>query len=357
MAALKGVLWTLGFLPCFLAADIQGGVPPPPPLQPVQARWRGISSPVERFAVERLEYFEPRLVHSPGVTTAVFIHACVGIFKKKRPPGTNETWGYGREIMEELLEHVQSSGLLSRPDTSVYVTLLGSIPDRALARRTMQRFNESGNVLVLLQGTNLYVSELPTMKAIQMYSQRVAGRSRILYFHTKGMRNSGKYASDWRRYAQFFLVTKHSLCLQALELGHATCGVQLSGEEYVGNFWWARAEWLARREMNLLLIAWNMNNRFAAEDFLLSPTVLGSNEVQQHYCLLFIHHNLYDCPTPPSLYETLPITPPRILSTRQTQKINVPGGQNSVTCPHNKQILSKHITDNHGGKCVVSIEF
>jgi hypothetical protein len=39
--------------------------------------------------------------------TAVFIHASVGIFKKKKPVGTNETWGYGREIMEEIIRDAQ----------------------------------------------------------------------------------------------------------------------------------------------------------------------------------------------------------------------------------------------------------
>ena len=39
-----------------------------------------------------------------GVNNIVYIHAAVGIFRKKRMP--NETWGYGREIMEELLHDI-----------------------------------------------------------------------------------------------------------------------------------------------------------------------------------------------------------------------------------------------------------
>ena len=35
-----------------------------------------------------------------GVNNIVYLHAAVGIFRKKRMP--NETWGYGREIMEEF---------------------------------------------------------------------------------------------------------------------------------------------------------------------------------------------------------------------------------------------------------------
>ena len=314
---------------------------------------------IVRFAKERLDYREPGLQHAAGerpATVAVFIHACVGIFKKKKPVGTNETWGYGREIMVEILEHAKSSGLLSLRDASVYVTLLGTPSDRSLATRTLEQFNSSGNVHVLMTGANLFVSELPTIKAVQLYAQRVAGTSRLLYFHTKGMRNMGKYKHDWRQYAQHFLIDRHSVCLEALRVGHATCGVQLNGEEYVGNFFWARADWVAQREMDLLAIPWNMNNRMAAEDFLLSPTVLGSNDVQQHYCLLYIQHNLYDCPTPRTLYEMLPIAAPKTKSVRPTQKVSVPMQVNTVTCPPSNQKKSSVLVDNHGERCVVSIE-
>jgi len=335
----------------------------------------GQQSGEQRFAKEKLEFREPALppsVQSPpsrrGAVpppTAVFIHASVGIFKKKKPVGTNETWGYGREIMEEILEHVQSSGLLGLSGTNVYVTLLGTPADRALATGTLRKFNSSGNVHLHLSGTNLYVSELPTIKAIQMYAQRVPPQTRLLYFHTKGMRNMGKFAVDWRRYGQHFLIDRHDLCLRALGLGYATCGVQLNGEEYVGNFFWARADWVARRELDLLAIPWHMGNRYVAEDFLLAPTVLGSNDAQQHYCLLFINHNLYDCPTPHSLYADLPISAPKtrdgnLPTTTQNMPAKDAEGKetslaHAVTCPPSRQVKSPRVKDNHGGTCISSI--
>ena len=47
-----------------------------------------------------------------------------------------------------------------------------------------------------------------------------------------------------------------------------------------------------------------MNTRFAAEDLLLSRAV---NLKKDNYCILNIPHNLYDCYTPRSLYENVPL--------------------------------------------------
>jgi hypothetical protein len=169
------------------------------------------------------------------------------------------------------------------------------------------------------------------------------------------MRNMGKFAHDWRRYAQYYLIERHEVCLGALRAGYSTCGVQLTGEEYVGNFWWARADWLAQREMDLLAIPWHMGNRYTAEDFLLSPAVLSSNDIQQHYCLMFVHHNLYDCPTPRAIYAHLPLSAPSAKEPLPTQKVQVPERLNAVTCPHTKQRKARAVKDNHGGFCVEHI--
>lgn len=344
----------------------------------------------KRLLRERMQYTDPVVLdHTPAAIT-VFLHAAVGIFKKKRPPGTNETWGYGREILEEVLLNMTSSRLL--PRATVYVTLLGTVPDRRLAERTLSQHNSSGNIHVLLRGANLYVSELPTIKAIHLYAARVHPRASILYFHTKGMRNNGKHSVDWRRYAAHFLITRHSLCLSALAQGYHTCGVQLTDEEYVGNFWWSRADWVASRGMEMLQTKWNMDTRFVGEDFLLSPErvpLKGSNassgrgEQQlssspgqerqargRHRCLFYVRHNLYDCPTPPELYSHVPLPPANpepggsaaALAAEATGAAAGAGrrrgraepASRSAECPLMVQARGNS-QDNHGGWCIKSI--
>jgi hypothetical protein len=106
----------------------------------------------------------------PG-PVAIFVHAAVGIFPvKRRRPGGPAQWGFGREILEEIMTSLASSGLLARPRTSVHVTLLGGDADVALALDTLRRFNGSHNIRLLLRGRDLYTAELPSIHALHMHA-------------------------------------------------------------------------------------------------------------------------------------------------------------------------------------------
>lgn len=132
-------------------------------------------------------------------------------------------------------------------------------------------------------------------------------RSLILYLHTKGMRNSGEYSADWRRYMSYFLVEKKELCLEAIiERGFDNCGVELSPHEFEGNMWWSSAGWIAGLP-GVASYQWNMANRYEAEDFLLKDHSVAQDKstkkrTSKSFCLFHIPHNLYDCPTPRKLY-------------------------------------------------------
>ena len=278
-----------------------------------------------------------------GVNNLVYIHAAVGIFRKIRKP--NETWGYGREILEELL-HDLSVTPLGKNVSSVYVSLLGRDEDRDRAMKTLATFNSTestlvGKIRLLATSSNLYLAEFPTLLGIQEMAGSMLPDNNILYLHTKGMRNNGAKAADWRRYMSHFLVNRSEVCLEALSPhhGYQTCGVQFQPTYYQGNFWWSKAGWINDRHMNLASIKWDMGHRMVAERFLFSPSMTefsgggrGSIKVEEgtghltlrgrrakgiprnsteHYCLFYVDHNLYDCPTPPELYRSHSLLPLR----------------------------------------------
>lgn len=103
---------------------------------------------------------------------AIFLHAAVGIFPVKRKrPGKGDFWGFGREIMAEILENIRASGLMARPNTAIYVTLLGTDNNVAKAVDTLREFNiTAGNVYAILTGLDLYVAELPTIHALHLFA-------------------------------------------------------------------------------------------------------------------------------------------------------------------------------------------
>lgn len=144
-------------------------------------------------------------------------------------------------------------------------------------------------------------------------------RTAILYLHVKGMRNNGDSTSvaDWRRYMVYFLANRWEICLSLLQpvrninssdtkkrisQAYHTCGVQMNLEEYAGNMWWSTAEWIQQLK-GVHHLQWNMANRYEAEDFLFRQVYRSSNRIyRRSYCLFEIQHNMYDCPTPNSLY-------------------------------------------------------
>ena len=73
--------------------------------------------------------------------------------------------------MSEILHEIRKHGLLTTRGVKVYVTLLGNISNVALALGTLHEFNTSGNVHLMVHGSDLYVSELPTIHAIHTFAQ------------------------------------------------------------------------------------------------------------------------------------------------------------------------------------------
>ena len=220
------------------------------------------------IAYRKVTYRVDLHTHQDEVQNIVFIHAAVGIFQKKIR--RNETWGYGREIMEEMLHNIAGTSLAQNIGT-VYVTLLGNQPDRVSARATLATFNATGKPLggkikVLATATNLYLAEFPTLFGIQEMVGSLKPDNNILYLHTKGMRNNGKGRHDWRRYMSYFLVNRSEVCLEALRNNYQTCGVQLTPQHYQGNFWWV--------SMNSFFIIFSYN-------------LLALTAICLHFCIVF----------------------------------------------------------------------
>jgi len=245
----------------------------------------------------------------------VFIHVVLGVFHRKRD---NSTWGYGEDILFELLGLIETSLLVHHVDR-VHITLLGSPLDRqkALDRLESVRTRFSGQygclVYPMLVGDRIQLSELPTIYAMQLYAQSIPvdsiGHRKILYIHSKGVRHNGigDHPNEWRRYMGYFLLEKHHVCMHVLEkLGYYTCGVLKQNRIYAGNFWYSTAQYLASKKTQISSIEWNMANRYEAEEFILGKT--SKNEYEsKHYCIHHTHHDMQNCETPRAWYENVSV--------------------------------------------------
>ena len=112
----------------------------------------------------------------------------------------------------------------------------------------------------------------------------------VLYLHTKGVRRHG-YAAAWRRYMTYFLIEDWRRAVRVLLAAHADaagCDLLGSGDarHYSGNFWWARAAYLATRppapttgDLHLATEQWLLD----AEALVLSLHQSGNDHYRRPY--------------------------------------------------------------------------
>lgn len=112
----------------------------------------------------------------------------------------------------------------------------------------------------------------------------------VLYLHNKASWHNNARGQSWRHNMMLYIVEEWNRCAQLLEIGYKTVGPfhNWASRYYSGNFWWARASYLADAEP----IAKDAD-RGAAERFLLK----GRNLDKQHANLKSISlldHILYE---------------------------------------------------------------
>ena len=251
----------------------------------------------------------------------IFIHACVGVFAKKKGGGT---WGHGQEILFEMLSDIAQQPLAVHV-SKVFIGLVGKHADRQMAKSMIDLEFGTGplenKVSVVVESENIDESEFPTLNAAQEFSFSVHPHTKIAYMHTKGVRKNGigNYPNEWRQYMQYFLIERFELCFAALDYYHyCTCGALKQGKIYAGNFWWTKAGYLSSRLPLLSSFTWSSANRYLAEEYLLnnmsSPTSAICNHASSssgsgsgsahrlHYCTHHTHHNMQLCHSPREWY-------------------------------------------------------
>lgn len=257
--------------------------------------------------------FERAIINRDQASNAIFIHATVGIFHRKR--GKSGTWGHGTEILIDMLKSIDESKAIGHV-RCVYIGLLGSNQDIDATQKSVNELFRGdreweGKLEFIVMSENLDLSEFPTLMMMQLYANLIppalALTSHLLYMHTKGVRRNGDYSYLWRVYMQHMVLTHYlDICNTVMrEMGFLTCGALKTptskGAIYAGNFWWTTASYLQSRTVKVVNLAWSSGNRYAAENFLLSG-VSAEESKYRHYCIDHTHHDMQNCPTPVELY-------------------------------------------------------
>ena len=102
---------------------------------------------------------------------------------------------------------------------------------------------------LIFYSKDLSLMEFPTLTELHRFCCESYENHKILYIHTKGVRfPKSIYLSDWRNYMEYFLIEKHTICLNDLDTYDAL-GVNFKSNpwcHFSGNFWWTKSDYVKK---------------------------------------------------------------------------------------------------------------
>lgn len=172
------------------------------------------------------------------------------------------------EIVTEQVEELIKSGLYTIADKIFYGCNCSNC-DIVLEKYMANYRKFTPMPQAILPNNKTY--ENGTVNSMITHAKESTENFYALYIHTKGTSNLSEHQHDWRRFMMYWLVRQHSLCIDILNRGFYTVGLSYTNslgivpKHYSGNFYWADSEYL--KTLNIIK---NMNNRYLAENVLLS---------------------------------------------------------------------------------------
>lgn len=166
-------------------------------------------------------------------------------------------------ILCEIINKIINTNTIEELDY-IYVINLGIKINSDIFNHLAYKYKNK--IKIINYSTNTKLFEKPTINLINLFSK--FHDCKILYLHTKGTSYNGENnnVNDWANYMLYFLLDKHKLCLDLLDI-HDTVGCNFSvkpQKHYSGNFWWADSKYI--KTLNPI----TSNERHAAEWYILS---------------------------------------------------------------------------------------
>jgi hypothetical protein len=144
--------------------------------------------------------------------------------------------GRWQSIYENQVQLLKSSGLLDITE-NVYIGVSGPMPEIDLFPKAK----------IIVHNEKLEEGENQTLRKMYEMCQTIEP-CKIWYIHTKGAsRKTVDNTDSWRKYLEYFVITKHKNCIEALD-EYDACGAEWRKHHdrslFVGNFWWANSSYI-----------------------------------------------------------------------------------------------------------------
>ena len=157
-------------------------------------------------------------------------------------------WPQGRHIIEEQIETIIDSGIMDHCQLFLYCNY-----DINNYQWAIDRLKTYKNVHFIDSGAIPEDYEILTLAGLKNSCDADPVESYVLYIHHKGItRPHSEAVRDWRNLMMYFNVTKWRDCVEKLDQGYDTAGVNWRENfpneypHYSGNFWWAKSSYIKR---------------------------------------------------------------------------------------------------------------
>jgi len=177
----------------------------------------------------------------------------------------------GLDVFNHLVSTIMKSGILNSMEKVFIINHGELIPDDI-----QKLMDEKIKILQFSKRTNLF--EVPTIHLLHHFCKR-NDDCNVLYLHTKGISRNEihRKIQDWVDLMLYFLVEKHTECLEKLDSnGYDTVGCNYFENDcygnrnphFSGNFWWVKSGYMNKLEIS------KVKTKHDAEFFVLSePSV------------------------------------------------------------------------------------
>jgi len=149
------------------------------------------------------------------------------------------------ERIQYYLGLIYNSGLYNQVE-NIYICYV--VNKEQMTENILLESDKDSKIIFKNVSPNLQAFELPTLSEIYNFALEHLDYN-ILYIHTKGITGDiNPCIEDWVKYMSHFCINKWEHCVKQL-LTSSSCGVDLRTWpvlHYSGNFWWARANHIAR---------------------------------------------------------------------------------------------------------------
>ena len=189
-----------------------------------------------------------------------------------------------KNILYDQINYIKSTGLYDKLDY-IFISMLGEYTN----------IINDYKIKVIYYSPDIYEWEFPNYKRIKYFCDNIPFNVNILEIHIKGAQKK-PHAYEWRKYLEYFLISKYDLCIHLLNY-YKCVGVNQQfyfdeGNKYrnhfSGNFWWSRSDHIKK----LPLIEIN-EDRCVVEHWL-----IGNFYKNDYRNFISLHHTDYD------LYQT-----------------------------------------------------